>query len=87
LASPVYATSIGLLSMALAETAEPMAYDPNEIVLPESEATPEEAAPEVVLEEGAPEQEGSTKAKPRKDPIWKGFVSGIKQWLEDDDIE
>ena len=87
LASPVYATSIGLLSMALAESTEPMAYDPNEIVLPESEATPEEAAPEVVLEEGAPEQEGSTKAKPRKDPIWKGFVSGIKQWLEDDDIE
>jgi hypothetical protein len=46
-----------------------------------------EAVPEEVLEEGAPEQEGSTKAKPRKDPIWKGFVSGIKQWLEDDDIE
>ena len=86
LASPVYATSIGLLSMALAETTEPMAYDPNEIVLPESEATTE-AVPEEVLEEGAPEQEGSTKAKPRKDPIWKGFVSGIKQWLEDDDIE
>lgn len=86
LASPVYATSIGLLSMALAEVVEPMAYDPNEIVLPESEATPE-AIPEEVLEEGAPEQEGSTKAKPRKDPIWKGFVSGIKQWLEDDDIE
>ena len=72
--------------MALAEVVEPMAYDPNEIVLPESEATPE-AIPEEVLEEGAPEQEGSTKAKPRKDPIWKGFVSGIKQWLEDDDIE
>ncbi len=87
LASPVYATSIGLLSMALAETMEPMAYDPNEIVLPESESAPEEAAQEAVLEEGAPEQEGSTKAKPRKDPIWKGFVSGIKQWLEDDDIE
>ena len=86
LASPVYATSIGLLSMALAEVVEPMAYDPNEIVLPESEAMPE-AVPEEVLEEGAPEQEGSTKAKPRKDPIWKGFVSGIKQWLEDDDIE
>jgi cell division protein FtsA len=86
LASPVYATSIGLLSMALSETTEPMAYDPNEIVLPESEATTE-AVPEEVLEEGAPEQEGSTKAKPRKDPIWKGFVSGIKQWLEDDDIE
>jgi len=86
LASPVYATSIGLLSMALSETTDPMAYDPNEIVLPESEATTE-AVPEEVLEEGAPEQEGSTKAKPRKDPIWKGFVSGIKQWLEDDDIE
>ncbi len=86
LASPVYATSIGLLSMALSETTEPMAYDPNEIVLPESEATTE-AVPEEILEEGAPEQEGSTKAKPRKDPIWKGFVSGIKQWLEDDDIE
>ena len=66
--------------MALAEVVEPMAYDPNEIVLPESEATPE-AIPEEVLEEGAPEQEGSTKAKPRKDPIWKGFVSGIKQWF------
>jgi len=86
LASPVYATSIGLLSMALSETTDPMAYDPNEIVLPESEATTE-AIPEEILEEGAPEQEGSTKAKPRKDPIWKGFVSGIKQWLEDDDIE
>jgi cell division protein FtsA len=86
LASPVYATSIGLLSMALSETTDPMAYDPNEIVLPESEATTE-AVPEEILEEGAPEQEGSTKAKPRKDPIWKGFVSGIKQWLEDDDIE
>lgn len=86
LASPVYATSIGLLSMALSETTEPMAYDPNEIVLPESEAITE-AVPEEILEEGAPEQEGSTKAKPRKDPIWKGFVSGIKQWLEDDDIE
>ena len=90
LASPVYATSIGLLSMALAEVVEPMAYDPNEIVLPETEEAPveeENPAPEVELEEGAPEQEGSTKAKPRKDPIWKGFVSGIKQWLEDDDIE
>jgi cell division protein FtsA len=90
LASPVYATSIGLLSMALAEVVEPMAYDPNEIVLPETQEAPveeETPAPEVELEEGAPEQEGSTKAKPRKDPIWKGFVSGIKQWLEDDDIE
>ena len=86
LASPVYATSIGLLSMALAEVTEPMAYDPNEIVLPEPPSQ-EQAPVEEVVEEDNLTQEGSTKAKPRKDPIWKGFVSGLKQWLEDDDIE
>ena len=86
LASPVYATSIGLLSMALAEVTEPMAYDPNEIVLPESPSQ-EQLPVEEVVEEDNLAQEGSTKAKPRKDPIWKGFVSGLKQWLEDDDIE
>ena len=86
LASPVYATSIGLLSMALAENPETMAYDPNEIILPEEE-TEKPVATETEPEEGDPDQEGSVKAKPRKDPIWKGFVSGIKKWLEDDDIE
>ena len=85
LASPVYATSIGLLSMALAEVKEPMAFDPNEIILPEPQS--QEQASEEVIEEDNLAQEGSTKAKPRKDPIWKGFVSGLKQWLEDDDIE
>jgi hypothetical protein len=67
-----------------------MAYDPNEIAVPEAapviEETPEIEAP--IEEEGSPEQTGSTQAKPRKDPLWKGFVSGIKEWLEnDDDIE
>ena len=86
LASPVYATSIGLLSMALAESAETMAYDPNEIILPEEE-TQKPVASEAEPEEGDPHQEGSVKAKPRKDPVWKSFVSGILNWLEDDDIE
>tara|TARA_Y100000385_G_C13109442_1_gene651433 strand:+ start:1566 stop:2930 length:1365 start_codon:yes stop_codon:yes gene_type:complete len=86
LASPVYATSIGLLSMALAESADTMAYDPNEIILPEEE-TQKPVAPEAEPEEGDPDQEGSVKAKPRKDPVWKSFVSGILNWLEDDDIE
>jgi hypothetical protein len=72
--------------MALAENPETMAYDPNEIILPEVE-TEKPVATETEPEEGDPDQEGSVKAKPRKDPIWKGFVSGIKKWLEDDDIE
>jgi len=86
----VYATSIGLLSMALESQTAPMAYDPNEIAVPEPEPVIDETPEieEVQEEEGSPEQTGSTQAKPRKDPLWKGFVSGIKEWLEnDDDIE
>jgi len=87
LASPVYATSIGLLSMALETTQHTMAYDPAEMnaPLPEPEAV-EEA--EVQEEEGSPTQTGSTMAPPRKDPIWKGFMNNIREWLEnDEDVE
>ena len=44
--------------------------------------------PEVQEEEGSPTQTGSTKAPPRKDPFWKGFITNIKDWLEnDEDVE
>jgi len=86
LASPVYATSIGLLSMALETTPHTMAYDPTETDTPIVEAEVE--APEVVEEEGSPTQTGSTMAPPRKDPFWKGFITNIKDWLEnDEDVE
>jgi len=53
--------------------------------LPEPEAV-EEA--EVQEEEGSPTQTGSTMAPPRKDPIWKGFMNNIREWLEnDEDVE
>lgn len=90
LASPVYATSIGLLSMALDSLTAPMAYDPSEMDQPAPTPVVEQQPEEVQEEEklGSPEQTGSTQAKPRKDPFWKGFVGGIKEWLEsDDDIE
>ena len=64
----------------------PWPTTPDKIILPEEE-TEKPVASEKESEEGDPSQEGSVKAKPRKDPIWKGFVSGIKKWLEDDDIE
>ena len=51
LASPAYATSIGLLSMALAENPGTMAYDPNKIILPEEE-TEKPVASEKESEEG-----------------------------------
>ena len=86
LASPVYATSIGLLSMALENRSAPMAYDPNESDLP-APPTEEILEAEELEVEGAPDQTGSAMAPPRKDPFWKGFVSGIKEWLENDDIE
>ena len=86
LASPVYATSIGLLSMALENRSAPMAYDPNESDVP-APPTEEILEAEELEVEGAPDQTGSAMAPPRKDPFWKGFVSGIKEWLENDDIE
>ena len=86
LASPVYATSIGLLSMALVNRSAPMAYDPNESEAP-APPTGEMLKTEELEVEGAPDQTGSAMAPPRKDPFWKGFVSGIKEWLENDDIE
>ena len=92
LASPVYATSIGLLKMALENYTHPMAFDPMAIETTEAPA-PEviEEAPETEVaegQEGDPDQEGSTQAAPRKDPIWKGFMRNIKEWLQDeDDIE
>jgi len=89
LASPVYATSIGLLSMALESQDHPMAYDPRETEQPIVPETPEEQAEKSIEEvEGAPDQTGSTQAAPRKDPFWKGFMNNLKEWLEnDEDIE
>ena len=87
LASPVYATSIGLLSMALETTQHTMAYDPAEMNAPITEPE-EEVTDEVQEEEGSPTQTGSTMAPPRKDPIWKGFMNNIREWLEnDEDVE
>ena len=89
LASPVYATSIGLLSMALESQDHPMAYDPRETEQPIALETPEGKEEEPIEEvEGAPDQTGSTQAAPRKDPFWKGFMNNLKEWLEnDEDIE
>ena len=86
LASPVYATSIGLLSMALETASHTMAYDPTETDTPIAEA--ETDTSETQEEEGSPTQTGSTMAPPRKDPFWKGFITNIKDWLEnDEDVE
>lgn len=86
LASPVFATSIGLLRLAIDSMEAPMAYDP-------LDPTHGELDPELDTEEGAEEtaeeqtEEGDTKSPPRKDPFWKRFKEGLMDYLEDDELE
>ena len=83
LTSPIYATSIGLLKLALENMTEPMAYDPNEVVEePEEEQVPNETP----IDRNDEQEEAAPIEEAKRKKVYT-FFDAILKSLYSDDLE